>query len=260
MGINIIGLKKILMNKEEIKLNFLKWEEVKKIFFDQKIENVILFSQPRSGSTFVSNVLSKELNYDKNYFPEEFFLNQHFVYLKAFVKKHNNFFLHINEFWFRRTDLQKKNTMYLYLYRDSEEILNSYQKAKKLNYYLGWEEMINKYRKFFPDIQNIEPTPFFGHKVWERQVKKFENAYTVSYESFKTHKLYLDSNVRNVKIKKLKDIEIIENVNIKKKFTDEMGGKIPYNEKNKIKFNVLEKFYFFVRRKLDSRKKSMKNY
>ena len=66
MGINIIGLKKILMNKEEIKLNFLKWEEVKKIFFDQKIENVILFSQPRSGSTFVSNVLSKELNYDKN--------------------------------------------------------------------------------------------------------------------------------------------------------------------------------------------------
>ena len=35
--------------------------------------------------------------------------------------------------------------MYLYLYRDSQEILNSYEKAKKLKYYLGWEEMINKY-------------------------------------------------------------------------------------------------------------------
>ena len=44
--------------------------------------------------------------------------------------------------------------MYLYLYRDSEEILNSYQKAKRLNYYLGWEEMIDKYREFFPEIKN----------------------------------------------------------------------------------------------------------
>ena len=39
-----------------------------------------------------------------------------------------------------------------------------------------------------------------------------------------------------------------------------MGGKIPYNEKVKIKFNLLEKFYFFLRRKIESRKKSMKNF
>ena len=44
--------------------------------------------------------------------------------------------------------------MYLYLYRDSEEILNSYQKAKRLNYYLGWKEMIDKYRDFFPEIKD----------------------------------------------------------------------------------------------------------
>ena len=248
------------MMSEKINLNFSTWEEIKKIFFDKKFDNVILFSQPRSGSTFVSHVLSKELNYDENYFPEEFFLNQHFVYLKAFVKKHNKFFLHINEFWFRRIDLIKNNTMYLYLYRDSKEILNSYQKAKKLNYYLGWEEMINKYRRFFPEIKNIKPTPFFGHKVWEQQIKKFDNAYTIPYESFKTHKLYLDVNVRSSKITKLKDIEIVENININKKFIDEMGGKIPYNEKIKIKFNLLEKFYFFIRRKLESRKKNIKNY
>ena len=248
------------MINEKIKLNFSTWEEVKKIFFEKKFDNVILFSQPRSGSTFASNVLSKELNYEKNYFPEEFFLNQHFVYLKTFVKKHNKFFLHINEFWFRRTDLKKNNTMYIYLYRDSKEILNSYQKAKKLNYYLGWEEMINRYRRFFPEIENIEPAPFFGHKVWEQQVKNFDNAYTISYESFKTHKLYLNKNVRDSKITKLKDIEIVENVNIKKFFTDQMGGRIPYNEKIKIQFNLLEKSYFFIRRKLESRKKNMRNY
>ncbi len=245
---------------EKIKLNFFTWEEIKKIFFDRKFDNVILFSQPRSGTTFVSNVLSKELNYENNFFSEEFFLNQHFVYLKHFIKKHNNFFLNTNEFWFRRTDLKKNNTMYLYLYRDSEEILNSYKKAKKSNYYLGWEEMLDKYRRFFPEIGNIKPTPLFGHKVWEQQIKKFDNAFTLSYESFKTHKFYLDVNIRNKKNLKLKDIEIAENLNIKKKFTDEMGGKVPYNEKIKINFNLLEKFYFFTRRKLESKQKNRRNY
>jgi hypothetical protein len=245
---------------EKIKLNFFTWEEIKKIFFDKKFDNVILFSQPRSGTTFVSNVLSKELNYENNFFSEEFFLNQHFVYLKHFIKKHHNFFLNTNEFWFRRTDLKKNNTMYLYLYRDSEEILNSYKKAKKSNYYLGWEEMLDKYRRYFPEIKNVKPTPLFGHKVWEQQIKKFDNAFTLSYESFKTHKFYLDVNVRNKKNLRLKDIEIAENLNIKKKFTDEMGGKVPYNEKIKINFNLLEKFYFFMRRKLESKQKNRRNY
>jgi len=245
---------------EKIKLNFFTWEEIKKIFFDRKFDNVILFSQPRSGTTFVSNVLSKELNYENNFFSEEFFLNQHFVYLKHFIKKHHNFFLNTNEFWFRRTDLKKNNTMYLYLYRDSEEILNSYKKAKKSNYYLGWEEMLDKYRRFFPEIENVKPTPLFGHKVWEQQIKKFDNAFTLSYESFKTHKFYLDANVRNKKNLNLKDIEIVENSNIKKKFINKMGGKVPYNDKIKINFNLLEKFYFFMRRKLESKQKNRRNY
>ena len=47
---------------------------------------------------------------------------------------------------------------------------------------------------------------------------------------------------------------------IKKKFADETEGKISYNERIKINFNFLEKFYFFMRRKLESRKKSRKNY
>jgi len=244
----------------KIDLDLSTWEEVKKFFFNKKFDNVILFSQPRSGSTFVSHVLSKELHYEENFFPEEFFINRHFAYLKHFVKKHNNFFLNVNEYWYRRTDLKKNNTMYLYLYRSSEEILNSYQKAKKLNYYLGWEEMIDKYRKFFPEIESIKPAPLFGHKVWEQQVNKLNNAFTLSYKSFETHKLYLGEKERNLKNRDLKDIEVVENFNIKKKFTDATGGKIPYNEKIKINFNLLEKFYFFIRRKLESRKRNRKNY
>ena len=54
---------------------------------------------------------------------------------------------------------------------------------------------------------------------------------------------------------------LFENItNIKKKFTDETGGKIPYSESIRVKFNALEKFYFFVRRKLESKQKSRKNY
>ena len=245
---------------EKNKLTFFKWEEIKKIFFDKKFDNVILFSQPRSGSTFVSNVLSKELNFTENFFPEEFFLNQHFVYLKTFIKKKNNFFISINEYWVRRPDLKKNNTMYLYLYRDTQEILNSYRKAKKLNYYMGWEEMIDRYRRFFPEIKNIKPAPLFGHKVWENQIKNFDNAYTILYESFKTHKFYLDPDMRRDKIKNLKDIELIENINIKKKFIDKMGGNIPHSEKMKIRFNLFENIYFFIRRKLENRKKNRKNY
>ncbi len=248
------------MMNEKNKLTFFKWEEIKKIFFDKKFDNVILFSQPRSGSTFVSNVLSKELNFTENFFPEEFFLNQHFVYLKTFIKKKNNFFISINEYWVRRPDLKKNNTMYLYLYRDTQEILNSYKKAKKLSYYMGWEEMIDKYRRFFPEIKNIKPAPLFGHKVWENQIKNFDNAYTILYESFKTHKFYLDPDMRRDKIKNLKDIELIENINIKKKFIDKMGGNIPHSEKMKIRFNLFENIYFFIRRKLENRKKNRKNY
>ena len=253
------------MDNENLNFNFYTWEEIKEIFLKKKFENVILFSQPRSGSTFVSNLLSKELNYSENFFPEEFFINQHFVYLKFFVKKHNNFFININEYWVRRTDLKKKNKMYLYLYRDSDEILNSYQKAKNFNYYFGWEEMINKYREFFPKIENIVPAPLFGHKVWEQQISQFDNAYTISYESFKTHKFYLDTNIRKEKITELKDIELTENVNIKKKFIKEKAGQIPFKEllkkeRKKIKFNILEKIYFSTRRKLESKKKSRKNY
>ena len=242
------------MEKEKINLNFYTWEEIKKIFFNNKFENVILFSQPRSGSTFVSNLLSKELNYSDNFFPEELFINQHFVYLKSFVKKHNNLFINTNEYWVRRLDLKKNNTLYLYLYRDSAEILNSYKKAKKLNYYLGWEEMINKYRRYFPEIGNIVSAPLFGHKVWEQQIKILDNAYTISYDSFKTHKSYMDIKIRDEKIATLKDIEIDENGKIKKSLANKV------KEKKKINFNSLEKIYFYIKRKFESRKKSRKNY
>ena len=246
--------------KKVLNLKFYSWEEIKEIFFKKNFNNVILFSQARSGSTFVSNVLAKELNFSENFFSEEFFLNQHFLYLKHFIKKHDNFFIHTNEYWFRRTKLIKDNTLYLYLYRDSNEILKSYKKAKENNYYLGWEEFINKYRVFFKDLKNIEPAPLFGHKVWENQIGAFDNAFTLSYQSFETHKFYLNKEIRQEKIRSLKDIELVNDTNIPKRIKNEMKGVIPQYEKNKINFNIFEKIYFFIRRKLESKKRSKLNY
>ena len=73
---------------KEINVKLFNLNEIKKYFFEKKLKNIILFSQARSGSTFVSNILSKELNLDKNFFPEEFFVNKHFSYINRFVKKH----------------------------------------------------------------------------------------------------------------------------------------------------------------------------
>ena len=82
-------------------------------------------------------------------------------------------------------------------------------------------------------------------KVWEKQIKKLDNAYTISYDSFRTHKLYLGSDVRDTKINKLKYIEPHYEIQKKKK---------------KVNFNLMERIYFFIRRKLESRKKNRKNY
>ena len=150
--------------------------------------------------------------------------------------------------------------MYLYLYRNSRDIINSYKKAKKNNYYLGWEELINNYRIFFPKIKDLMPAPLFGHKVWEQQIGKFSNVFTLSYDSFKSHDFFVSSEIRDSKMINVKDIEVIENTNIRKKITKAMKGKVPSSEKKKINFNSMENFYFFIRRKLESKKKSRKNY
>ena len=78
---------------KNFKFHFTSYEDVKKYFVEKKLNKVILFSQARSGSTFVTQKFSKYLGFeDKNIYTEEYFYGKHFSYLKHFVKKHNNFF------------------------------------------------------------------------------------------------------------------------------------------------------------------------
>ena len=172
-----------------MKLNKLKlstYKNVKNYYDSNKIKNIILFSQARSGSTFVTNFLSKYLNFkNESIFPENYFINKHYSYLKEFVNKHDNFFININTFVYRRPNLKKKNTLFIYLYRNTNEILKSYAKAKKLNYYLGWEEYYTRYREFYPDINKIVSVPEFNHLVWQKQITSFDHAKTLSFDSFK---------------------------------------------------------------------------
>ncbi len=243
--------------KNNINLKLHSLNEVKEYFFKNKLENVILFSQARSGTTFVSNVLAKELNFIENCFFEEFFAGRHFVYIKKFVELHDNFFINTNEFVYRRTDLKKNKTLHLYLYRDHIEILNSYRKAKNKNYYLGWEELYEKYKKFFPNLAHVKPITLFNHKVWEEQIKYFEHALTISYDSFKNHPKFLNKQERDEKITSLKQIEK------DKDGWDEYNKSLNLQKldfKKKLKFNLIDKIYFKFRRVLESRKKNRKNY
>lgn len=242
---------------ENNKLKLYNLQEIKDIFYKKKIKNVILFSQARSGSTFVSNVLSNELGFKNNFFSEKFFINKHFSYIKKFVEKHDNFFINTNEFVFKRTNLKKENTLHIYLQRNYLDIITSYEKAKKKEYYLGWEEMYEKYKIFFPNLKNIKPIPLFNHKVWESQIDSFENAFTLSYESFKNHPKFINKDKRLEKITSLKQIE--ENKDGWLEYEKNMKIQED-NFENKLKFNFFQKNYFRLRRALESRKKSMKNY
>ena len=230
---------------DELKLKFFTYKDVKDYFEKNEIKNIILFSQARSGSTFVTNFLTKYLNFNnQNIFPENYFINKHFSYLKEFTKKHNNFFINVNTFVYRRINLKKKHTLFIYLYRNANEILSSYAKAKKNNYYLGWEEYYSRYREFYPDINKLASIPEFNHLVWQKQINTFDHAMTLSFDSFKDVSNYLENRSE---IKKIKQINIDGN-----EFIPDM--------KNKINFSLIKKIYLFFIRKIDRKKKSVKNY
>ena len=54
--------------KNNINFKLYSLNEIKEYFYKNKLENLILFSQARSGTTFVSNVLANELNFGENCF------------------------------------------------------------------------------------------------------------------------------------------------------------------------------------------------
>ena len=227
-------------------------------FFLKVIKNVILFSQARSGSTFVSNILSEELGLKENFFSEEFFVNKHFSYLKKFVIKHDNFFINTNEFVYKTTNLKKRETLHIYLYRNHLDILESYKKAKGEGFYLGWEEFYSKYKPLFPELQNIQPITLFNHKIWESQIRYFEHGLTLSYESFKDHPKFIDKLDRDKIITSLKKIDQNREFN---NYPAKQWREIFSSDTDKrINFNSLERIYFKFRRAMESRKKNLKNY
>ena len=239
-------------------IDLFNLDEVKEYFLERKIQNIILFSQARSGSTFVSTTLAEEFGFKENFFSEEFFINKHFSYLKRFVKKHNKFFINTNEFVYKRTFLKKKNTLHIYLHRNYLDILESYKKAKVKEFYLGWEEYYSRYKPLFPKLKDIQPITLFNHKVWETQIEQFEHGLTLSYESFKNHPKFIDKQKRIEKMTTLKKID--ENKEYLDLTSDEWKKHFSKYSNKKINFNLIEKIYFKLRRLLESRKKSIKNY
>ena len=72
--------------------------------------------------------------------------------------------MNINEFVQKRIQLNRKDTLFIYLYRDPDEIMNSYRKSKQKGYYKGWVEFYERYRPFFKEIENDQSTASFNLK------------------------------------------------------------------------------------------------
>jgi|TARA_B100001540_G_scaffold288707_1_gene284117 hypothetical protein len=221
------------------------YKEVASYFKKEKLKNLILFSQARSGSTFATENFPKFLNFkDEQIFNEANFLNKHFSYLKYFIKKHDNFFLNTNEFVYRRTELIKEDTLFVYLYRDHKDIEKSYEKAIKKNFYMGWNEFYSRYKILFPEIDQSLHVSLFNHFIWQKQISKFRHALTLDFNSFKDLDSFLIDRSNFVTLKQQKSSKIFNRA-----------------KKNpNINFNIFEKFYFFCIRKLESRKKNIINY
>ena len=233
------------MNDSQFNFKLYSYKEVIDFFNKKNFKNLILFSQARSGTTFVTENLASLLNFDnQQIFNEVNFLDKHFSYLKHFIKKHNNFFLNINEFVYKRIELIKEDTLYVYLYRDYQEIKKSYDKAIKKNYYMGWNEFYTRYKRFYPDIDQNLHVSLFNHLIWEKQISKFEHALTLDFNSFKDLDSFIEDRSKFTGVRQ-------QNPNVVHNF-----AKLQKN----INFNMFEKFYFFCRRKFESRKKDITNY
>ena len=231
------------MNKNSFEFKLYSYEDVIKYFKKKNLKNLILFSQARSGSTFVTENLPKLMNFTENQvYHEGNFFNQHFSYLKHFVKKHNNFFLNINEFVYKRIELIKENTLYIYLFREHDEIKKSYEKAINKNYYMGWNEFYSRYKILFPEIDQNLHVSLFNHLIWQKQISKFEHALTLDFNSFENMNTFIKDRSKFTGVRQQKP-HVVHN----------------YSDlQNNLNFNFFEKFYFFCRRKLESRKKKYK--
>lgn len=225
-------------------IKFASCKDVKEYLPLNEIKNIVLLSQARSGSTFATHNLSKYLGFkEKDVYPEEYFLNRHFSYVKSFTKKHKNFFININEFFYRRSQLNRSDTLFLYLYRDPDQIMNSYEKAKKNGYYQSWNEFYGRYRVFFPDIDKKLNTPCFNHEIWNKQKKFFTHSMMINFDDLRELPGFKDKRDNFKNLKQIDDNKIIS-----------------INLNNTLNFNIFEKVYFFLRRRLESRKKNIRNY
>ena len=152
------------------------YQNIINYFKNNNLKNIVMFSLPRSGTTFVSHYLPILLNFETDKVFTEAFKDKHYFYLKKIIKKKNNFFLHTNEFYSHRHKLpNKKNTLYLYLYRDPEKIRNSISKLKKNKLIkIKTEFFFEEYVKHkFPFIQRNLNFIEFDHQLWDYQSKTF---------------------------------------------------------------------------------------
>ena len=109
---------------------------------------------------------------------------------------------------------------------------------------MGWNEFYTRYKVLYPDINQDLHVSLFNHLIWQKQISSFNHALTLNFNSFKDFKNYIHDRSKFKGVRQ-------QNLNVIKNYA---------NIQNRINFNIFEKLYFFCRRKIESRKRNIKNY
>lgn len=212
--------------------------EIIKIIKKKKIEKIFTFGQSRGGTTISSFILAYELDMLNHFVPEEISNNLKIKRMFIELIKNKKIFIHNHHNVFKRKILNNKKTAFIFIYRNHNEIIKSFEKAQKRNIKFNW----------LLDIQsrvlkkkNIKNPVKYLNDLWDLQKKCFYNSYTLDYKSLKNHKFFIKEKIRDQKFNNIKQIFL----NKKFKVKDNFNLKRFYNERGLNYIKMLIVYYFY---------------
>ena len=157
-----------------------------------KFSKIIVTGPQRSGTTFTSKVIAKDLGF--KCIDEREFNNTQFEQAFDLVKETPNVVIqspaisHMCHHW-----ALIENCCVIWMIRDTEQILSSPRTKKWMKW--GWDQHeIDTYSKSFPNLKIKYNNMWeMKHKIWEKfQSPLLPNSFNLEYNSLSGHKDWVD--------------------------------------------------------------------
>jgi hypothetical protein len=136
--------------------------------------------------------------------------------------KNKKIYIHNHHNVFKRKLLNNKKTIFIYIHRNDQEILQSFKKAYNRNSDFNFSDDIQN-RVLKKKGLNLKNGPKYLNNLWKSQIKHFYHAYTLDFNSIKKHKFYINKNIRNEKFESIKQISVNKTLSRQRKKNDNLG-------------------------------------